>query len=230
MIFIEPYLRVQEPQDNADKPSVHFVVNLDIVPNMYGSWGKGINGRYVGVVKEQGVWKINALTTSPEVYDASKAQDNHSGVVTDMLVTWSPNHKMVAFLKGNPNDQSGDAYISVTSPLRYGQLISSTTMRSVLSFNYMGKSIFSSDSKNLAIGFQSGLKITNSPVDPDDAFNLSVFHLDTLKLEHLLLTENSRYSYLPQHWEDNKNIAYTRIDNMHGFKREEGHYKLETKQ
>jgi hypothetical protein len=67
MISIEPYLRVQEPQDNADKPSVHFVVNLDIVPNMYGSWGKGINGRYVGVVKEQGVWKINALTTTSRI-------------------------------------------------------------------------------------------------------------------------------------------------------------------
>ncbi|SEB51005.1 hypothetical protein [Paenibacillus sp. GP183] len=263
MISIEPYHRLQEPKENADKPSVHFVVNLDVVPDKNGSWGKGSNERYVGVVKEHGVWKINALATSPKVYDASKGHDNHSGVVNDMLVTWSPNHKMVAFLKGNPNDQSGDAYIwkvnedrpfqiinggiqikefnwspdskfmladSGTSPLRFGQLISTITMRTVLSFNFMGKAIFSSDSKNLAIGFQSGLKIPNSPVDPDDTFNLSVFHLDTLKLEHLLLTENARYSFLPQHWVDNNNIAYTRIDNIHGFKREEGHYKLETKQ
>lgn len=65
LISIQTYLRPQEPKENGKKPTIHFVVKLDIVPNSFGAWGKGMNERFVGVVKEQGQWKIRALATSP---------------------------------------------------------------------------------------------------------------------------------------------------------------------
>jgi hypothetical protein len=66
LISIQTYLRPQEPKENENKPTIHFKVKLDIVPNQYGgAWGKGINERFVRVVKERGQWKINALATSP---------------------------------------------------------------------------------------------------------------------------------------------------------------------
>jgi hypothetical protein len=64
LISIQTYLRPQEPKENENKPTIHFVVKLDIV-NKDGAWDKGINERFVGVVKEQGQWKISALATSP---------------------------------------------------------------------------------------------------------------------------------------------------------------------
>lgn len=254
VVSIEPYLRPQEPQEVADKPTIYFTVKLDIVPNSFGGWGKGSDERFVEVAKEQGIWKISALATSPEIYSGARTDDP-----TDLLVTWSPDHQSVAYLRGNPDDYSGSAYVwkvkedqpvqitsgvesikafiwspdskfvlvdAGTSPLRYGQLFSLKTIHSVLSFNFMGRAIFSPDSRNLAIGFKSGLKIPNASFEPDDAFNLSIFHLDTLKLEHLLLTENARYSYLAQNWKDNRNLAYTRLDNMHDLKRKDGNFKI----
>jgi hypothetical protein len=62
LISIQTYLRPQEPKEN--KPTIHFVVKLDIV-NKDGAWDKGINERFVRVVKDQGQWKISALATSP---------------------------------------------------------------------------------------------------------------------------------------------------------------------
>jgi hypothetical protein len=65
LISIQTYLRPQEPKENENKPTIHFEVKLEIVPNLHGAWGKGINERFVGVVKEQGQWKISTLATSP---------------------------------------------------------------------------------------------------------------------------------------------------------------------
>jgi hypothetical protein len=65
LISIQTYLRPQEAKENENKPTINFEVKLDIVPNQQGAWDKGINERFVGVVKEQGQWKINALATSP---------------------------------------------------------------------------------------------------------------------------------------------------------------------
>lgn len=65
LISIQTYLRPQEPIENENKPTTNFIVKLDIVPNQYGSWGKGMNERFVGAVKEQGQWKIKSLATSP---------------------------------------------------------------------------------------------------------------------------------------------------------------------
>ena len=68
LVSIQSYLLPQEPKEDESKPTIQFQVKLDIVPGSgasSGAWGNGINLRFVGVVKEQGGWKIDALATGP---------------------------------------------------------------------------------------------------------------------------------------------------------------------
>jgi hypothetical protein len=61
---IETWEPISEVPPNT--PTVSFVVTLEVQPDFNGAWNKGLNDRFVDVVKEaDGNWRINGLATGP---------------------------------------------------------------------------------------------------------------------------------------------------------------------
>ncbi len=68
LISIKTYKRSDLLKINGNPPNtpnIIYEVELNIVPSQQSAWNNGINERYVGVVKENGEWKISGLATSP---------------------------------------------------------------------------------------------------------------------------------------------------------------------